>query len=205
MAIKLEELNFARLCDWLSIAGHKKDDDVVFAFIATWVSFNYYYSTFASSNNEDFKEWAKSQRSGNYGDKSQWVYLINHPDFLNFFDSFKINFPGLFQTQIKLPVINMLDATKWVPSNISGEVALNTLSAEQIFEIVYQIRNNLFHGDKNPFKNKRDRDLTIISLNFLYPLMIELLKFTFGYEMDAFDLSPAEEEIYRLLYPNSRM
>ena len=199
MTIILKDLSHARLSDWLAAAENKKESDPIFAFISTWISFNYYYATFALANNNAFERWANANRSGNKGDRSQWLFLINCSDFLTFFGVFKSKYADLFTMSVKLPIQNMFYRDKKIPDGVSGITQLRSLTTAQIFEVIYQIRNNLFHGSKNPFKDRRDRKLTTFSVNFLFPLMLELLDTTIGYELDAIEMSKSQQRVFELI------
>ncbi|MBI4155738.1 MAG: hypothetical protein HY507_00710 [Candidatus Zambryskibacteria bacterium] len=54
----------------------------------------------------------------------------------------------------------------------AGKVVMNTESLEEILEVIYQIRCNLFHGSKN-IKNSRDYELVKIGKNFLRRFFID--------------------------------
>ena len=63
----------------------------------------------------------------------------------------------------------------------------------QVFEIIYQIRNNLFHGNKDPFRNTRDKNLSQFGSKFMLSFKSVLLSYTYGEELDAFDNQQQEE------------
>lgn len=182
----LKDLNFARTRRWIIDAKSKQDTDPVYSFIATWIGFNHFYGTFASTNSKDFQDWSKRNMSGSPGDKAQLIYLVQSKEFIEFFKVFKSEQQKLFTIEIRLPVINLL-SEQGVPDGIAGKYKLSDLQADQIFQVVYQIRNNLFHGDKDPFRDERDRDLSEFGSEFMLLLTSSLLSRTYGEVLDAFD------------------
>ena len=108
---KLKALNFSRCRRWIIDAENRRTDDPVYAFIAAWISFNHYYSTYASSNFQKFTAWSRNNFSGSTGDKAQWNYLISSSEFAQFFIEFKKHQSSLFEIKINLPVKNMLSNT----------------------------------------------------------------------------------------------
>lgn len=182
----LKELNFFRCRRWIIDANSKQDTDPVYSFIASWISFNHFYGTFSSSNQVNFLVWAKDNMGGSSGDKAQLIYLITRKEFADFFSAFKAKQGELFKIEIELPVINLLNG-HGVPDNIKGKYKLADLQVEQIFQVIYQIRNNLFHGNKDPFTNKRDKVLSRFGSHFMLLLLSTLLTHTYGEELDAFD------------------
>lgn len=182
----LKELNFSRSRRWIIDAKSKQGVDPVYSFIALWISFNHFYGTYASSNRTDFLEWTKNNMGGNTGDKAQLLYLIARQEFVDFFAVFKTEQKDLFEIEIELPVINLLNE-QGVPDNTKGKYRLEDLQIKQIFLIIYQIRNNLFHGNKDPFTNERDKRLSLFGSRFMLLFLSALLSHTYGEVLDAFD------------------
>ncbi len=176
--LKLKELDFSKTRNWIGRAENEQENDPIYSFISAWIGFNYYYSTFAKAYNMDFISWIETNRKRK-GDKSQWLFLINHEEFNKFFDNFKKRHPDVFKEKISLPIENMLNGMK-VPDGLSGEFELNDLKVVQIFSTIYQIRNNLFHGDKDPDKDKRDMQLSILASKFMVSFLNELIDNTYG-------------------------
>lgn len=188
----LKELNFARCRRWIIDAKAKQDTDPVYAFIASWISFNHFYGTFASTYSEDFFEWSKKNMSGSLGDKAQLMYLIQTKEFVEFINSFMSEKQKLFSIEIKLPVINPLNK-QGVPDDAKGKYKLSNLHPNQLFQVLYQIRNNLFHGDKDPFRDARDRSLSQFGSEFMLLFTSSLLLHTYGEVLDIFDNQQKEE------------
>ena len=178
----LKDLNFSRSRRWIINAKDKQGSDPAYSFIAAWISFNHFYGTFASSNRAGFLAWSKN----NSGDKAQLTYLITRKEFADFFSMFKAEQKELFEIEVNLPVINLLNG-QGIPDGIKGKYKLADLQVEQIFQVIYQIRNNLFHGNKDPFANERDKVLSQFGSHFMLLLLSTLLTHTYGEVLDAFD------------------
>ncbi|MGB7532959.1 MAG: hypothetical protein WA977_08325 [Halobacteriota archaeon] len=176
--LKLRDLDFKKIRNWVKRADDKQSKDPLYSFISAWIGFNYYYSTFAKEHRQSFIDLANKNRR-EQGDKSQWTFLIHDKNFIEFFDNFRNSHSKRFDEKVKLPVINMLNG-KGVPEGLEGEYSLRDLNTEQIFSVIYQIRNNLFHGDKDPAKDKRDMQLSKFASKFLVPFLIELIENTYG-------------------------
>ncbi len=183
---ELKALDFKRCRNWLKRANDIKDDDPVTAFISAWISFNHYYSTFASENDKAFHSWTQTHFNNRQGDKAQWVFLLNSSQFIKLFAEYRAKYPECFEVSIRLPVINMLNGSP-VPQGIQGTHELKNLSDEQIFSVIYQIRNNLFHGSKDPIKSERDKHLCTIAGEFMIPFLARLVTNTGGEVMNAYE------------------
>lgn len=190
--IILKDLNFSRSRHWLLDAKDKQNIDPVYSFIASWISFNHYYGAFAASNPADFLTWSTSNMRGSSGDRAQLMYLINKKEFSDFFNTFKLKQKELFDTKIDLPIINLLNK-HGVPADINGEFKLTDLQVEQIFQAIYQIRNNLFHGGKDLFTNERDMALSTFGSKFMLLFLSTLLTHTYGEELDVYDAKKMKE------------
>ena len=169
--IKLGGLDFERMKYWINQAEEKQATEPIYSFILIWIGFNYYYGTFVVDYEREFISWANTNFSGSKGDKAQLFFLVNQDCFSILYSKFKEQSPRSLDIEIKLPIINMIDKTKKVPSNYEGLHNLKTLSIEDIFNIVYQIRNNLFHGSKNIDKSKRDKELSKQAAKFMIPFL----------------------------------
>lgn len=179
----LKDLNFSRCRRWILDARDKQESDPVYAFIALWIGFNYYYGTFASSNRTDFHKYSKGKK----GDKVQWNYLIARKEFAKFFAAFRAAQKELFEIEINLPIMDLL-FNRSIPENVKrGKYKLRDLQTEQIFQIIYQIRNNLFHGNKDPFVNERDKRLSKFGSQFMLLFLSTLLTNTGGEVLDLDD------------------
>ena len=177
--LKLEELDFKKMRNWVKKAKEEQSKDPIYSFISAWIGFNYYYSTFAKVHGQSFFDLANKNRRGKIGDKSKWTFLIHDKNFIEFFDNFRNSHSKRFDEKVKLPVIDMLYGNE-VPEGLKGEYSLRDLNTEQIFSVIYQIRNNLFHGDKDPAKDMRDMQLSKFASKFLVPFLIEVIENTYG-------------------------
>lgn len=188
----LKELNFARSRRWLIDAQDRRTTDPVYSFMATWISFNHFYGTYAASNVKEFEAWSNQNASGSRGDKAQWRFLVHTKGFTHFFDEFKAINPKLFDLQIQLPVFDVLTG-KAVPDGLKGAHKCADLRTEQMLEAIYQIRNNLFHGNKDPFSAERDESLSTFARDFLLPFVSSLVSATGGEVLDAYDDKQRED------------
>ena len=188
----LKELNFSRSRHWILDAKSRQSADPVYSFIASWISFNHFYGTYASSNRADFLDWTKKNMKGSSGDKAQLLYIIAKKEFVDSFGVFKTEQKKLFEIEVELPVINLLDG-QGVPDVIEGKYKLADLQTKQIFLIVYQIRNNLFHGNKDPSWNTRDKRLSQVGSQFMLLFLSSLLSHTYGEVRDAYNDQQQQE------------
>jgi hypothetical protein len=182
--IELKGLDFIKMRNWIKSARDKQINDPVFSFISAWIGFNYYYSTFAIEHKKEFSSWAKKNFSGYEGNKSQWSFLVNHKIFKAFFSNYRINNKSLLEAEIYLPIKNIISGDQ-VPSSTKGKYKLKDLDDEQIFSVIYQIRNNLFHGNKDPMKNKRDKKLSTLASDFMVSFLTTLINNTDGEVIQA--------------------
>ena len=192
-AIELKGLEFTRSRNWLKRADDCRGQDPVSAFISAWISFNHYYSTFAVENANRFRNWSRHHFGDvRQGDKAELLFLVHSHEFSKFFASYRKQYPQRFKSTIKLPVMNMLLRDKPVPGKITGTHELSDLTKEDLFRVVYQIRNNLFHGSKDPMKVQRDHALCATASEFMIPLVAALLTGTYGEVLNAYD-DPGQE------------
>lgn len=196
--ITLKGLHYTRSWNWLGKAANYRKEDPISAFICVWISFNHYYSTFALEYEAKFKAWS-DKHSGKRGDKVELLFLIQSPDFTGFFEDYKKRCPQHFDVLIKLPVINMRNDAP-VPKNITKAHRLSDLTNEDLFTVIYQIRNNLFHGSKDPDKEARDFTLCSMAAEFMIPLVVALLDSTYGEVLNVYDDSwqDSREQIRKL-------
>jgi hypothetical protein len=164
----LKNLDFEKMRRWVENSKDKQATDPVFAFISAWIGFNYFYYTFASTHGENTGR-----------DRDMLFFLIDHRDFATFFSEYRERNRAAFEAVVDLPIVNLLNG-KRVPADVAGPVKLENLNNKKIFQIVYQIRNNLFHGRKDPKKNARDRELSEFACELMTPFLGDLIKNTYG-------------------------
>lgn len=178
----MESIDKDIYCNWLEKAKNLETIDPSSSFICTWISFNHYYSTFAQENKVSFKNWSRVHYGGKKGDKAELFYLVNHTIFNNFFSIFKKSNSGLFsKIVIELPIIDTM-YNKNTPEGLTGRHKLSEINNDDIFSIIYQIRNNLFHGRKDPSKRERDITLCKEMSNFMIPFLSSLIEISYSKE-----------------------
>ncbi|MBI4644159.1 MAG: hypothetical protein HY790_05970 [Deltaproteobacteria bacterium] len=185
LTLKLKWLQFTRCRNWLKKSNECPKEDPFSAFIFAWISFNHYYSTFAAENKQLFDGWRRQHRRSK-GDKTEILFLVHSQEFSEFFDGYRKQYPQRFELSIELPVIDMLYGTP-VPNGTRVHRKLSDLANEDIFRVIYQIRNNLFHGSKDPMKDQRDYSLCVMAGEFMIPLVATLLTNTYGEVNNGFD------------------
>lgn len=201
----LKDLDFKRSRSWILESAKQKDTDPAYSFIAAWISFNHYYGTFASTHKVTFGQWTKGNVNGSFGDKAQWMYLVAQSEFDVFFKAFRSKHESLFAREVDLPVENRL-TEKAVPDGITGGKKLSDLTTRQLFDVVYQIRNNLFHGEKDPFTSQRDAVLTRLGGQFTLLLASSLISETLGEVLNFYDIAQKEQiaAVAALLQPETK-
>lgn len=198
--ITIKGLDFTMSRNWIKRAGYSREDDPIGSFIFAWISFNHYYSTFALENTRQFKDWSRKYFSGRQGDKVELLYLVHSDDFVDALANFESLYPERLSHPIELPIIDVLRGSR-VPKNIKGTRRLSDLSNVDLFRVMYQIRNNLFHGSKDPVKSQRDLVLCEFASDFMVPLVAFLLTNTCGEVLNAYDEPGRQlrEEVARLV------
>jgi hypothetical protein len=141
----------------------KKDFiDIGDKFISLWIAFN---------------GWMR----GKYGEDVSDINLIttvkNCKEMKNQFDYLQKN-NKIFQTKLvelkKYTISNMR-----YPENKSRTKKFDG-SYESLFDVLYQIRCNLFHGRKDPTEDKKDFELVNLAFYLLHPLFVSYLN-KYGY------------------------
>jgi HEAT repeat protein len=188
--LKLKGLDFTRSRNWLRKAENYLGDDPVVAFLFGWFDFNHYYSTFAVENKEDLKQYGS-------GDKIELLFLVSRGEFQEFFEDYRKSYPQRFNVTIELPVVDILHGTP-VPDGNAKTCKLSDLSNEKLFRVIYQIRNNLFHGNKDPDRVTRDQTLCGIAGNFMIPFLDALLNATYGENQSSSSKPVIDEERDRM-------
>jgi len=197
--ITLKGLDFTRCRNWLKKADDWSKQDSISSFVFAWISFNHYYSTFAFENIKRFRKWSGQHYDGKQGDKAELLFLVHSREFTEFFADYKQRYPQRLDLSIELPVVDMLRGSD-VPKNVRGAHKLSDLTNEDLFMVIYQIRNNLFHGRKDPAKGRRDLTLCNTAAKFMVPLVAALLSRTYGEVRNAYDDSGLDlrEQIRKL-------
>ena len=107
----------------------------------------------------------KEQRIG-AGDKAELLYFVQDNGINELLTDLNKEEP--FKSLcINLPVKSVSRNTS-VPNEIVQKVELLSLPVPELFLVIYQIRNNLFHGSKDPLKSDRDNELCECAALFLF-------------------------------------
>jgi hypothetical protein len=162
---------------WLKIAKDKQQQkDPIFSFIAAWIAFNFYYSAYSGNeHNLEFEKWCEKQTK-DFGDRSQWLFLINHEEFAKgFYPTFRKH--KVLQNTIELPVFKMIGKGAVPSGRKHAQYRWHELLDEEIFEVLYQVRNNLFHGQKH-INDPRDQEILSAACDFMIPFLVELINAT---------------------------
>jgi hypothetical protein len=106
-----------------------------------------------------------------------WLYLIKQKEFASYLGIFSSE--PVYGESVDLPIINELTGQE-VPEGRRGNFKWKNLSLEEIFAVLYQIRNNLFHGQKDALNVKKERDqkLAKAASNFMVPFLRGLMEST---------------------------
>ncbi len=126
--------------------GVNENTDFTDKFMYLWVSFNAFYKAYSTGNSQSYIAFLSRQKNKNNSDRNQIEYIKV------IFTSFVIQDQKEIKEFYRF-LQNRLDSMK------SGIIRLenNTLkkysdikSVDEFLEVIYTIRNNLFHGSKNP-------------------------------------------------------
>jgi hypothetical protein len=177
-SLVVKGLDFDRMKRWLSFAIDNQKDDPVFSFIASWIGFNYYYASFPVEDRwVEFEKWCKAKERDYDATTTQLDFLIQREEFTTFFREFREN--KIFNESIDVPVRNTVIGGFIPPKPRTQKKLWKELTEEEILiDVLYRIRNNLFHGQKDPEKNKRDKEVCIAACNFMIPFLTELISAT---------------------------
>jgi hypothetical protein len=126
-------------------------------FISLWIAFN---------------GWMRGKFGEDGIDRHQIESVKSMDDFKDVFNHLKeddIDFKKALDKLGNLLVVNMRFR------NNREEVYMYDGTFESLIEVVYQVRNNLFHGRKNVEENKKDLALVRLSYKILLPLFKKYL------------------------------
>ena len=159
-----------------------KITDPVSNFISSWIAFNHIYSTNASHPNGQFQHWSREvgiKRNGSplKGDKAELEFFALSQECDPILNAIQADIENTLP-HISLPIRNIL-YRRYVPDDTKRSISLFELSTLDIFFTIYQIRNNLFHGSKDPKKSERDLELCIIAAQFMKSFNSKILEIYF--------------------------
>lgn len=157
-------VNVDRVKNWNLMAEEKLKKEPVVSFISSWISLNHLYATLACINKEYVSVALKIKKNRPIGDQLQLMFFASQAETNAILDELKSS--GKIY-EIKLPIKNMLSG-KNVPNKVKQSVNILDLEPKELFSVVYQVRNNLFHGSKDPRKSKRDEILCSVLAELLF-------------------------------------
>ncbi|MFM2599867.1 hypothetical protein [Vibrio fortis] len=160
-------VDYEKIENWNLRAYVEFDLEPVVSFISSWISLNYVYSTYALVLKDEFINWgALSNGSHRKGDKAELEFFANSP----LVSELLIVLKQSKSYEVELPIKGVLYGT-YVPDETTRKVNVLELDAVDLFLVVYQVRNNLFHGSKDPLKSDRDENLCKVLAQFLIDFM----------------------------------
>jgi len=122
----------------------KSDCQTWFKFVMLWFSFNSYYSESYPYNEGEKNQIIEFAKDNN----NLYESLLSDKDFKNALEDFK---------KTKSPSRDRVKNMR-TNSNKCVKFSKRNQSCEDFFAVLYQIRCNFFHGDKQPFF-KEDKEL----------------------------------------------
>ena len=167
---------------WIGEAHARwKNKDTVFSLMASWIAFNCYFGSYCEENNwVGFKRSCDNSGRDLDASRSRLDFLIEQEDFKSFFKSFSQE--KVFEESIRLPIVRQDPdgkIRKKVPSDLeAGTYQWKNLTHRQTFDVLYQIRNNLFHGQKDHAHTGRDHEVIEAACSFMIPFLTKLITAT---------------------------
>lgn len=127
------------------------------SFISSWIAFNHIYGVYASHPD--------STIDSKPGDKKQVIYFSNSTEAIELLNEVKKS-QDILNLSIQLPVKSVLTGV-CVPNCEQKNIKLVDMECPELFAVIYQVRNNLFHGSKDPSASERDEELCKCLAKFL--------------------------------------
>jgi hypothetical protein len=142
------------------------------SFATLWIAFNAYYKDFYQRQGNVRSHANDRARIENIKSSDEhWQLfksLISEPEFA-------AQIKGLKDEIKHQPLRKMEDNREFqLPDDDESVVALSMGFYSELMEIVYQIRNNLFHGEKE-IVSERDRKLVTLAYGILHRFMAEII------------------------------
>jgi hypothetical protein len=154
-----------RVENWQLRADTDLESEPVMSFISSWIAFNHLYATYRILPQSQFTDWIKEQGIRG-GDKAELLYFAQDNGIIELLIELKKE-EALKELCINLPVKNVT-RKNCVPNDIVQNIELLSLPVADLFLVIYQIRNNLFHGSKDPLKSDKDNELCECAALFLF-------------------------------------
>ncbi len=143
-----------------------ENSDFTDKFIYLWISFNAFYKAYSTGNSQDYNTFLSQQSNKKDNERNQIEYIKlmfsgtlikNQNDIKEFYDFLQ----------------NRTDGKKWGVIRLEKNTLIKYSDIKlvnEFLEVIYTIRNNLFHGSKNP-ETENDKQMLEKSskalLNFL--------------------------------------
>jgi len=170
--MKEEDLNKIKM--WY----YKSEIDYFSSFTTLWIAFNAFYK-------EKFKKGKDFENIKSLVEDGKWKKIYNK--LLDSKENFRIDVKDLKEELDAEPLSNdkgspKLDNDKDSPKSlITGRAypinVEDIHKMDQLFDVLYTIRNNLFHGDKSPsFFAERDQRLVKFAYKILHQYFGEILE-----------------------------
>lgn len=134
-----------------------ENNEFVMSFISSWIAFNHIYGVYASHPDSTIER--------NSGDKKQVSYFSSSTEASVLLNEVK-QVGNILNLSIQLPVRSVLNGN-CVPNSEQKTINIVDMECSTLFAVIYQVRNNLFHGSKDPDSSKRDVDLCKCLSKFL--------------------------------------
>jgi hypothetical protein len=170
--IKLKDLDLDKMERWVKSARDIRGHDDVFSFICAWIAFNYYYGIVTTENNKRIRRKFGIGEDEFIPDWLQIQYLLNDTVFPKIVSEFQMQNEKELAIIIELPITNVSSPTKKDhPPSRTTDTPLIDLTPAELIDAIYAIRNNLFHGGKDPRWVPRDMRLCEQANTFLVPFV----------------------------------
>lgn len=163
------------MSEWVGQARVFSGGDPAYQYICAWIAFNCYYASVTMAN----IRWISSSYSKHVTINRharthipEWVqldFLKKKSPFGRMVEEVKNRNSTLFkETRLEIPVQNLL-TQEWIPSESSRDTPIMEMGHEDLLDVLYVIRNNLFHGGKERRMGSRDMNLCRQAATFLVP------------------------------------
>lgn len=177
MAIVMKDFDDRRVKEWLYLPdkyGLKHEPAV--GFVCAWIAFNYVYGLYCRQYSGKLRTLAEKGSEDKIGDREQWRFFVGQPELEAIFNEIKLgkNSKQIFDVEMPKRITDLLWGHPHPKRAPVGRFSLRTLTALEFFDLLYTIRNNLFHGGKK-VDNNEDRTILEVASSSLTNFMMELL------------------------------
>jgi hypothetical protein len=156
----VEHLEVDAMKVWVELAERHLNDSV-YSFICSWIAFNYCYGTYCDCYHygEQLQERSKIRK------------ILDYDDFRTFFKEFMADNADAMPESLLKPIAGL----RGEAPRHGLRVNPRNLEPETMFQILYGIRNDLFHGTKHP-KTTRNKEVLDFAAGFMVPFVKQLLE-----------------------------